>query len=47
VSEESVYTPSQRAMVELWEEHTAHEFEGHSTEETLASDLLLRRAEEG
>jgi carboxymethylenebutenolidase len=37
VSEESGYTPSQRAMVELWEEHTAHEFGDHSTEKTLAT----------
>jgi carboxymethylenebutenolidase len=36
VSEESGYTPSQRVMVELWEEHTAHEFEHHSNEKTLA-----------
>ena len=45
--EESGYTPSQRATVELWEEHTVHEFGDHSTEKTLASDPLLRRAEEG
>jgi carboxymethylenebutenolidase len=38
VSEESGgYTASQRAMVELWEEHTAYEFETHSTEKTLAT----------
>jgi carboxymethylenebutenolidase len=38
VSEESGgYTASQRAMVELWEEHTAYEFEAHSTEKTLAT----------
>jgi hypothetical protein len=47
VFEESGYTLSQRAMVELWEEHTVHEFGDHSTEKTLTSDLLLRRAEEG
>jgi carboxymethylenebutenolidase len=28
---------SQRAMVELWEEHTAYEFEAHSTQKTLAT----------
>jgi carboxymethylenebutenolidase len=38
VSEESGgYTASQRAMVDLWEEHTAYEFEAHSTEKTLAT----------
>ena len=37
MSEESGYTPSQRAMVDLWEEHTAYEFEDHSTEKTLAT----------
>jgi carboxymethylenebutenolidase len=38
VSEESgCYTASQRAMVELWEEHTAYEFEAHSTQKTLAT----------
>ena len=36
MSEESGYTPSQRAMVELWEEHAAHEFEHHTKEKTLA-----------
>jgi len=47
VHEESAYATSQRATVGLWEGHTAHQFGNHSTEETLASDLLLRRAEEG
>src|SRR5215208_6106408 len=38
VSEESGgYTASQRAIVDLWEEHTAYEFEAHSTEKTLAT----------
>jgi carboxymethylenebutenolidase len=38
VSEQSGgYTASQRAMVDLWEEHTAYEFEAHSTEKTLAT----------
>jgi carboxymethylenebutenolidase len=37
VSEESGYTASQQAMVDLWEEHTAYEFEDHSTEKTLGT----------
>jgi hypothetical protein len=36
VSVESGWSPSQRAMVELWEEYTAHEFEDHSTEKIRA-----------
>ena len=47
MSEDSVYTPSRRAMVELWEERTAHEFADRSSEKTLAQDLLALRAEEG
>ena len=37
MSEESNLTASQNAMVNLWEEHTAYEFEAHSTEETLST----------
>ena len=47
MAEASVYTPYQRVIVELWEEHTAHEFVDRSSETTLAQDLLVRRAEEG
>jgi hypothetical protein len=35
MSEESNLTASQRAMAELWDEHTAYEFEDHSAEKTL------------
>jgi carboxymethylenebutenolidase len=35
--DESNLTASQKAMVELWEEHTAYEFEAHSTEKTLST----------
>lgn len=35
--EENGYTATRQAMVDLWEEHTAHEFEDHSTEQTLAT----------
>jgi carboxymethylenebutenolidase len=28
---------SQKAMVDLWEEHTSYEFEAHSTEKTLST----------
>jgi carboxymethylenebutenolidase len=34
---EVCYTASQRAMIDLWEEHTSYEFEAHSTEKTLAT----------
>jgi carboxymethylenebutenolidase len=37
MSEGSSYTASQRVMVDLWEEHTAYEFEAHSTEKTLST----------
>jgi carboxymethylenebutenolidase len=36
--DESNLTASQKAMVELWEEHTAYdEFEAHSTDKTLST----------
>jgi carboxymethylenebutenolidase len=35
MSEASNLTASQRAMAELWDEHTAYEFEAHSTEKPL------------
>jgi carboxymethylenebutenolidase len=35
--DENNLTASQKAMVELWEEHTAYEFEAHSTEKTLST----------
>ena len=35
--DESNLTASQKAMVELWEEHAAYEFEAHSTEKTLST----------
>jgi carboxymethylenebutenolidase len=37
MSERINLTSSQRAMVELWEEHTDYEFEAHSTEKTLST----------
>ncbi len=37
MSEGSSYTASQQVMVDLWEEHTAYEFEAHSTEKTLST----------
>jgi carboxymethylenebutenolidase len=37
MSEGSNYTASQQVMVDLWEEHTAYEFEAHSTEKTLST----------
>ncbi len=37
MSERSNLTASQKAMVDLWEEHTAYEFEAHSTEKTLST----------
>lgn len=37
MKKENDYTPAEQAMVDLWEEHTAHEFEDHSTEQTLAT----------
>ncbi len=37
MSEESNLTASQKDMVNLWEEHTAYEFEAHSIEETLST----------
>src|SRR5215218_9384988 len=36
-SNRSNLTASQKAMVDLWEEHTSYEFEAHSTEKTLAT----------
>ncbi len=30
-------TPAQRAMADLWDEHTRHEFATHSVEETMAT----------
>jgi hypothetical protein len=47
MSEESVYTPSRRTMIELREEHTAYEFGDRTTKKTLAQDLLARHAERG
>ena len=35
--DESNLTASQKAMVELWEEHLSYEFEAHSTEKTLST----------
>ena len=35
MSEASNLTASQRAMAELWDEHTAYEFQAHSTEKPL------------
>ena len=37
MSERSNLSASQKAMVDLWEEHTAYEFEVHSTEKTLST----------
>jgi carboxymethylenebutenolidase len=37
MSERINLTASQRAMVDLWEEHTGYEFEAHSTEKTLST----------
>ncbi len=37
MSKETNLTASQKAMVDLWEEHTAYEFEAHSTEKTLGT----------
>ncbi len=37
MSKETNLTASQKAMVDLWEEHTAYEFEAHSTEKTLST----------
>ena len=37
MSEESNLTSAQQAMVDLWEEHTAYEFEEHNTEKTLST----------
>jgi carboxymethylenebutenolidase len=37
MSEDSNLTASQKAMVDLWEEHLSYEFEAHSTEKTLST----------
>jgi carboxymethylenebutenolidase len=37
MSKASNLTASQKAMVDLWEEHTSYEFEDHSTEKTLST----------
>jgi carboxymethylenebutenolidase len=37
MSEERSLTAPQKALVDLWEEHTAYEFEAHSTEKTLST----------
>ncbi len=37
MSEESNLASAQQAMVDLWEEHTAYEFEERSTEKTLST----------
>jgi carboxymethylenebutenolidase len=37
MSERSNLSVSQKAMVDLWEAHTAYEFEAHSTEKTLST----------
>jgi carboxymethylenebutenolidase len=37
MSEGSKLTSAQQAMVDLWEEHTAYEFEEHSTQKTLST----------
>jgi carboxymethylenebutenolidase len=37
MSEEGNLTSAQRAMIDLWEEHTAYEFEEHSTQKTLST----------
>jgi carboxymethylenebutenolidase len=37
MSKGSTLTASQKAMVDLWEEHTSYEFETHSTEKTLST----------
>jgi carboxymethylenebutenolidase len=37
MSESSNLNASQTAMVAVWEEHTAYEFEAHSTEKTLST----------
>jgi carboxymethylenebutenolidase len=37
MSEGNTLSASQKTMVNLWEEHTAYEFETHSTEKTLST----------
>ena len=43
MSKESVYTLSQRALVELWADHATHEFGDRITEKALDQDLLAQR----
>lgn len=35
MTEERIHATTRQAMIDLWEEHTAHEFRDHSTEQTL------------